>query len=201
MRRLVGLLDVLLPARCPVCHQPGGAPCPACAEALPPPPALPPPVGTDSCLAVAAYEGAGRELVAALKFRGEHQVARWAAARLALRLSPGFDVVTWVPTTPRHRRRRGADQAEVLARAVGRAARLPVRPLLRRLPGPPQAGLGRRARLHGPRLAAIGSTVPAAVLLVDDVVTTGGSVAAAARALRAAGAGRVGVAALARTPR
>lgn len=113
----------------------------------------------------------------------------------------GLEVVTWVPTTAAHRRRRGVDQAEVLAAAVAGALGLPCRSLLRRLPGPPQAGRGAAARRLGPPLAVRrGSVVPAGVLVVDDVVTSGGSVAAAARALRAAGAGRVVAAAAARTP-
>ncbi len=109
-------------------------------------------------------------------------------------------MVTWAPTTPRHRRARGFDHAELLARAVGRQARLPTRALLTRLPGPPQTGARRAERRAGPRFRARPDVAGLGVLLVDDVVTTGATLTAAAGALRRGGArGIVGVAA-ARTP-
>jgi predicted amidophosphoribosyltransferase len=150
---------------------------------------------------VCAYDGAGVALVAALKFRGERGVARWAAS--ALVASPALadlDVATWLPTTRARRRQRGVDQAEVLARAIGRAGGVPVRSLLRRLPGPAQAGRSAVERRAGPAFDAVALAPGARVLLVDDVVTTGASASAAARALRSAGARGVVVACLARTP-
>jgi predicted amidophosphoribosyltransferase len=169
---------------------------------VPRPPPLPPPVGATTCVAAVAYDGVGRDLVYAVKFRGERAVAAWAAARLAPTLPAGAGAVTWVPTTPARRRRRGGDQAEVLARAVARAAGAPAVALLRGAHGPPQAGRDRVDRLRGPALVRHPhAAVPPVVVLVDDVVTTGGSVTAAARVLRAAGAREVHVVALARTPR
>jgi predicted amidophosphoribosyltransferase len=140
-------------------------------------------------------------MVADLKFAGSLGVVCWAAEVLAgaLVAGPRLQVVTWVPTTPAHRRRRGRDQAEVLARGVARAAGLPLASLLRRGPGLPQRGRSAVERAAGPPLRA-NRPVPAGVVVVDDVVTTGGSVAAAARALRSAGASTVVAAALARTP-
>lgn len=197
----MGLLDLLLPHRCPVCAEPGPAPCPACIAELPPPPALPPPPGLDACHAAVAYRDGGRALVAALKFRGARGSLGWLADELACRIDPaGLHQVTWVPTTAAHRRRRGADQAEVLAAAVASRLGLPLRSELRRLPGPPQAGRGATARRLGPPLVARARSIAGGVLVVDDVVTSGGSVAAAARALRSAGAERVVAAAAARTP-
>ena len=196
----MGLFDLLLPARCPVCAAPGSAPCEPCIAELPPPPALPPPPGLDACHAAVGYRDGGRALVAALKFTGARGSLPWVAAELAARIrAEPLDVVTWVPTTLAHRRRRGADQAETVARVVAARLDLPARALLRRLPGPPQAGRGAAERRIGPPLAVRG-TVPAGVLIVDDVITTGGSVAAAARQLRGAGATTVVAAAIARTP-
>ena len=121
--------------------------------------------------------GDGRALVADLKFGGHRGAAAWIAAALAARLGtdPAPDVVTWVPTAPAHRHRRGGDQAEVLARAVGRR--------LRRA-GPPAAASGATVRPRATRTSpAAGSArrwrparpAPPVVLVVDDVVTTGGS--------------------------
>jgi predicted amidophosphoribosyltransferase len=191
---------VLLTAGCPGCGGPGPALCDGCAAALSPPPALPPPPGVDACVALLAYEGPGRRLVARLKYANERAALRGLAVALAAAFPPGADVVTWVPTTPARRRERGFDQAELLARAVARRLRLPCRPLLRRAPGPAQTGRSRAERRIAPPSFAARRPTPGPVLLVDDVVTTGATASAAARTLRGAGATRVLLLAAARTP-
>jgi predicted amidophosphoribosyltransferase len=110
-----------------------------------------------------------------------------------------IDVVTWAPTSETHRRQRGYDQARLLARAVARRLNRPCRPLLTRQPGPPQTGRARADRVTGPVFVTRGR-VDRRVLVVDDVVTTGGTVVASARALRHAGARDVIALAAARTP-
>ncbi|MGH9184006.1 MAG: ComF family protein [Acidimicrobiales bacterium] len=192
---------MLLAVSCPICGALGPAPCGACRARLRPAPALPAPPGVDACLALLAYEGPGRELVARLKYRN-HRAALpgLAAAMASLVGGPArVDVVTWVPTTPARRRERGFDQAELLARAVARQLRRPCRRLLARSPGPPQTGRGRAQRHAGPPLSARPLS-GGHVLLVDDVVTTGATVTAGARALRAAGAHGVTALVAARTP-
>ena len=191
---------MLLPRTCPCCGALGTAPCPACATSLLPPPAALPPPGVDGWRAPLSYEGEGRELVARLKYRNARSSVRWLADRMAALVDPAaVDVVTWAPTTPARRHERGFDQAEVLARAVARRVRRPARRLLRRVPGPPQTGRQRRDRLRGPTFRAAGRPPPR-VLVVDDVATTGATLTAAARVLRAAGATEVRVVTAARTP-
>ena len=192
---------MLLPVRCPGCGALGGAPCAGCASTLRPAPSLRVPPGVDSCLAVLAYEGVARHLVAKLKYRNHRDaLGGLAAAMAALVLVPAaVDVVTWAPTTAARRRARGFDHAELLARAVAHRLHRPCHPLLVRHPGPPQTGRSRGERRAGPVLSPRGRCPPS-VLLVDDVVTTGATVSAAARALRSAGAARVSVVAAARTP-
>ena len=152
-----------------------------------------------------SYEGVARELVARMKYRHERATAPWLAAAMARQvldagIAGRLTVVTFAPTTPVRRRARGADHAEVLGRALAVRLRVPFRGLLRRLPGPPQTGRPAAERRAGPRFTARAPLDGAAVLLVDDVATTGATVAAAAGALRRAGAGVVVVATAARTP-
>ena len=108
-------------------------------------------------------------------------------------------VVTWAPTSPRRRRQRGFDQAELLARAVGRRAGLPVRRLLSADRAPPRQGARRGSDGSTPGSSPRG-VAPAAVLLIDDVATTGATLSAAARALRRAGAEVVHGLVVARAP-
>lgn len=193
---------MLLSTTCPGCGTSGAAPCPDCVASLVPPPALPPPPGVDECRALFAYDGPGRALVTRLKYRN-HRDGLPALARAAAALVDAgeVDVVTWAPTTPARRRRRGYDQAELLARRVARHLRRPCRRLLRRRSGGAQTGRSRAERWHGPDLAPGWWHDPRGqrVLVVDDVVTTGATVTAAARVLRQRGASRVIVLALART--
>ena len=192
--------DVLLPASCPICHRPGPAPCADCRAELRSAGAAPLPTGVDGCVAVLAYEGAGRELIARLKYRNARSSLAWLAEQMARAVDPAaVDVVTWVPTTADRRRQRGFDQAELLARHVARRLRRPCRELLARRGGPPQTGRDAAARRQGPALVARHRGVPLRVLLVDDVITTGSTVTAAARTLRDAGVSVVLVCAGART--
>ena len=194
---------VLLAVTCPVCGALGRAPCPLCTEEMRPPPSLPDPVGVDACLVLLSYEGAGRELVARLKYRNSRSALPGLARAMAsLVVDPAcFDIVTWAPTTPSRRRQRGFDQAELLARTVARHLRRPCRRVLGRLPGPPQTGRPLAERHGGPDFVARRALPGRSVLVVDDVVTSGATVNAAASALRNAGATSVTVLAAARTPR
>lgn len=112
-----------------------------------------------------------------------------------------------VPLSPARRRERGYNQAELLARGLAGATGWPVRPLLVRRPGGDrQARLGRRARRRNvetrfalrPGAVRRGWEARAGVLLVDDVLTTGATALACARALVSGGLRPLGVVSFAR---
>jgi predicted amidophosphoribosyltransferase len=151
--------------------------------------------------AVLAFSGPGRRLLLALKYGNARPVVRSLAGAMALQARRHeVDVVTWAPTSPGRRRRRGYDQAEVLARAVAWRLGVPCRGLLRRVDGgPPQTGRSRHERLAGLAFVAR-RRVRGAVLVVDDVVTTGATLRAAEAALQRAGARAVHCLAAAATP-
>lgn len=190
---------MLLDVRCAICSARGAVVCARCEPALAPAPPLATPLHVESCRALFTYDEICRPLLTGMKNHHRRDAVAWLAERLAALGPPAVDLVTWAPTSRQRQQRRGFDQAELLARAVARRWGLPARPLLRRLPGPPQSGRSAGERRANPAFA------PAArprrsIVLVDDVVTTAATIIAAARALRAAGATSVHAVVVARAP-
>lgn len=153
-----------------------------------------------------AYEGPARALVRALKYRGAPGLAEPLAATIAAGAPPELlapaAVLVPVPMPVSRRRRRGYNQAERIAAALARRSGLQLCECLSRGTGPRQVGRGRQQRLLDTArdVRWSGRTPPRRAVLVDDVATTGATLAACAAVLRAAGAGSVAAVTYARTP-
>lgn len=204
LAQLVAPVASVLSQRCAACSEPGPALCRTCRFALATSSVVRALGGVDAAM---RFEGVGRSAILGLKYGNRRPVAAHLARLLVRRLrldAPGerFDVVTWAPTSAARQRERGFDQAELLAREVGRVLGVPCRRLLQRAHGAPQTGRARAERVGGgrPSFRARPARRGLRVLLVDDVVTTGSTLAQAERALRDAGVQHVRCAAVAATP-
>jgi predicted amidophosphoribosyltransferase len=163
-----------------------------------------------------AYSGPARDLVRALKFRGAVHVADAMGAQIVANAPEGLLDAAGalpapaaaarltalpVPLHPRRLRSRGYNQAAAIADSLARRARLPVSDCLARTgPSITQMGRNRAERKAGPvgSIEVVG-VAPPRVLLVDDVVTTGATLAACRDALAAAGSLEIAAVAFART--
>lgn len=219
---LDALLDLILPRTCWGCLAPGRSLCPACRALLErSTPRLtrpdPCPAGLPPLACATTYDGAVRQLLVSHKDRGRLMLAgplgqALGAAvlvhRPALQGLDGPLLLCPVPSSARAVRARGHDHAQRLANSAAHwlsARQVPARavPLLRPARAvADQAGLSstrRAANLHG---ALVARGVPGApVVLVDDIATTGATLAEATRALEAGGHHVVGAAVVAATVR
>jgi predicted amidophosphoribosyltransferase len=151
------------------------------------------PPGVDRAWSSAPHEGVARDLVTALKFRHLLPVAELMADRIQW-LAPAAllgGAIVPVPAAPLRSMRRGFDPAEELAAALAARLGSPVTPCLSRRGGGRQVGRRRAERIgHPPQIHSRGEA-PRSALLVDDVLTTGATLSACARALRSAGTARI----------
>ncbi len=167
------------------------------------------PPAWDRGAAAVIYEGAGREAVLALK-HGDRldmvdPLARWMAAA-GRDLLAGCDLIAPTPLHWQRLVKRRFNQSAELAKRLGRQTHKPVVPdLLRKTrPTVPQERMNRAARTANQAGAYAvasrhrGRVEGRAILLIDDVMTSGATLSACADCLRAAGAARVDVLALAR---
>jgi ComF family protein len=227
MRAFGRVLRAALPQACALCAAPSDAAllCDDCTHDMPriapacPRCALPSPDGSEcgACLAtpppfaatVAAWRYAfpADKLLQAFKYGGRLALAAPLAvaleAAVRARDAPLPQHVIAMPLSPRRQRERGFNHAHEIARRVAARLDLPLVPGFRRtLDAPPQAGLTLNERVRNVRNAFVSPGLGgASVAIIDDVMTTGATLRAAALAAQAAGAARVEAWVVARTTR
>lgn len=189
---LGGVLDLFAPATCVGCRTRGPALCARCAEDL------------SLCSATVSlphlarvgspwfYDGAPRDLILALKLRGRRSAADPLGAAIAGWIDhhgTNATALTWVPGRQRDMRTRGFDHAEAIGRVAASLIGLPAVPILSRtVERPDQTTLDAAQRRRNLVGAFNATTSHKAILLIDDLMTTGATLIACAQALRAAGA-------------
>ena len=206
------LLELLYPPKCAFCRRlvkDGRMICPDCERELPV-------TGAEVqrtdishlavCLSPLYYTGVVRQALHRYKFGGAAAYYRIFAELMATCLreyAPEVELVTWVPLSRKRLRRRGYDQAKLLAEEVARLAGLPCEQTLEKVRNnPAQSGTSgseeRQKNVQGV-YRTVTSFAGEHVLLIDDIVTTGATLSEAAGMLLGAGAEEVSGLTLART--
>ena len=164
--------------------------------------------GFDAAYSFGAFEAELRELIHVFKYGQVESLAGPLGRFLALALprTEQFDVVVPMPLHWLRRWKRGFNQSELLAREIAKRSCVPVKSFVRRTKATtPQAGLTnakRRANVKGAfRVRRPDRVRGLRILLVDDVMTTGATASACARALKECGAARVVLLTVARVDR
>lgn len=209
------LLDLLFPPKCVFCGKilPTGAKhlCPACQKDLP---WLEGPAAEQKgeffslCVSPLRYQDKVRDSIRRYKFhgrRGYHKAYGLLVAQcIHDHLAGTYDLITWVPLSEKRKRKRGYDQAFLLASAAALELNDVAAETLRKgRDNAAQSGLGGEAERRANVLGAYQPVDPELVvgkrvLLIDDVVTTGSTLSECARMLRSMGASDVVCATLAR---
>lgn len=217
------LLELLIPTRCAGCDLPGELLCEQCREALP---AIDPELACPRCgapfgylvctecwraepafdagVCVGSLEPPLSRCISIYKDAGERRLGPLFGGMLAaalVRWGEWPQAVVPVPPSPAALRMRGFDHTAAIAERVADSLGVPLVNVLAAVGARDQRTLGRtarRANVEGAFSAAAGVAVPSRVVLVDDVMTTGATLDAAASVLLAAGAEVVRVGAIAR---
>lgn len=209
-----GMLNLLFPPKCIFCRRilSGGKSvcCPECTKAMEAQESVSEGMFVTPCWTALSYEGTVRSAFIRYKFEGNRGYATEFGKILAQcvkkRLTGTYDMITWVPVSEKRYRKRGYDQAMLLAMATAlELDDVAVETLKKVVDNPAQSGLPGRAERISNVLGAYRATDPELVegkriLLIDDVVSTGATIEEAGRTLLEAGAKAVVGAALARPP-
>lgn len=216
MKWLDALLDLLFPPKCPFCGKLLSSRaqllCDTCQRQLPwtdPTSQDLNPEFTEGCVAPLFYRDNVRESIHRYKFGGRSAYCAVYGQLMAQAVQDAwpdvcFDMVTWVPLSRRRKRKRGYDQAMLLAQVLSETLSLPLKETLVKTRHTPAQSGQTDARARKMNVFNAYEASPSAplngktLLLCDDVVTTGSTLEECARLLRTAGAEQVYAVTLAR---
>ena len=212
MKLLDAVLDLLFPRRCVFCRRltrNGDTTCPRCRGKLPYThsasrqrfPHIP------ICCSPLFYENEVRDSLLRYKFGGCSMYAAAYGEYLARCIDENgisCDSITWVPLSRRRLRRRGYDQARLLAEELSRHTGFPCMPMLRKVRNNRPQSLTGDAKKRQLNVKGVYELIPGTeirgkrILLVDDIVTTGATLSACAAVLKHSGAGEINAVTVAR---
>ena len=195
---LAPVIELLAPPRCGICDCEGALLCQVCRDLwIPAQPEPVPATGLRAAAALGPYEGGLGAAIRTAKYGGVPGLARELGAALGpviarvTRNAPYQATLVPIPTDKSRVHERGFDHALLMAESAGRACGAPVAQLLvRTRPTAPLHAAHRDERaaiLNGAMTTAVALTIPPAVVLIDDVRTSGATMREAARALHASG--------------
>lgn len=197
-------LDLIYPPRCMLCHclmeSSERATCGKCEDRLPEYEKPPRKVRFyEKTSVVFRYEGYIVDAVKRFKFHGmqtySEQFAEWMCIRINGELAGKYDLVSWAPCSARRRRKRGFDQAELLAKEVAKRLGVPCIRTLRKIKEIPKqskqtSDSARRANVLGAYKAYRPENYKGKrILMIDDVLTTGSTMEECGKILLWAGSG------------
>jgi len=161
------------------------------------------------CVAPLYYKGVVRDSILRFKFNGRSSYAKTYARLIAgcvrEELNRDYDFITWVPVSKKRLRKRGYDQARLLAEEVGRLLNKEVRPvLIKTVHNKAQSSIGtpekRRANVLGVYSVTDKEQIKdKKILIIDDIHTTGATLSECAKTMLLAGADEIFCAAIAKT--
>jgi len=195
---LTPVIELLAPQRCGICGCEGSLLCQPCRDQwIPTRPELVPATGLRAAAALGPYEGGLGEAIRTTKYGGVPGLARELGAALrpavarVTRNAPFQATLVPIPTDQGRVRERGFDHALLMAEAAGLACEMPVAQLLvRTRPTAPLHAAHRDERaaaLDGAMATVESLSIPPAIVLIDDVRTSGATMCEAARTLQASG--------------
>ena len=198
------LLDLLYPPRCMLCHRfmdtSERATCGKCEYDLPEYGNAARKLRFYEKVSVAfRYKGYIADAVKRYKFHGmqtySEQFAKWMCVRIRAELEGQYDLISWAPCSARRRRKRGFDQAELLAKEVAKQLNVPCIRTLRKIREIPKQSrqindAARRANVLGAYKAYKPENFTGKrILMIDDVLTTGSTMEECGKTLLLAGSG------------
>lgn len=211
--KLATLLDIFFPPRCIFCGTVMASSarevCPHCENHLPfcAEGDILRKIGNDTCAVTFYYDGVVQQGIRAMKFGAKRgrakRFAPYLARTVAEQLGGTFDAVTYVPIHPLRRLRRGFDQTQLLAATAAEIWQVPLLTTLRKIRNNPPQSTVKHPQERRENVKNVYAAVQTSgfygkrLLLIDDVVTSGQTLAACVRVLMAAGAQSVVCAALA----